>query len=331
MNRRVLRNAVITLSVLAAVAAVTTIVRSGPPPSAIARTDQNLSAGVHTLDLVALETAGNGPARLPRISITLPSGWRGHKGFAVLNLRGSKGGAALPYPWAPNVQPYQGNPLNNPTAVAFPKGLPGLKKAASEKVVAYVRVNNERSWPGYGDVSWQPIPPASARSAITERLAQGRPGSAPGCAELGKLKAVFPAARAVGFTQRHQIMVQAARDPVFPGRCGAFWTTYKGRHGKEMDVMVTLYKASKDVRAALAEPAFGEIHRLSNGARVRTGSFHGAVNGTPSLSTNAVSAFRKLFISSTSISTSMTPVAISVQLRIHRHIENAFARLQVTH
>lgn len=696
MNRRVLRNAVITLSVLAAVAVVTTLVRSGPPPSAIGRTDQNLSAGVHTLDLVALETAGNGPARLPRISITLPSGWRSYGGWVVQKFRGGKEVMAvsfwdvnLVYPtpcrWESRPMVWPGvtvaslastlakQPLRNataptdaalggfhgkylqwsvPTDIAFDekrrsealfpgcdqktfqswtglgwsgdryeqgpgqvdrlwilkvegqrlvvdatylpaatandraeldrvvhsikflsdsprkpasaasdgdhsvklqllrrtqrtvrngewiaystappgdpnapgphgpygsdvfmtragahsklvagrgsrgeiwnvcpafspngrllafarkapagstivvvrvglhgpigggrlvlkvpgsqgrcprwssnssrlayldrgrvvvRGLDGSRRHptagdptihdfdrnkaeipsptgdliarsgpapnygivvsrpdglarriikddppsyaiagwspdgrklllmrdvgggfrmravsvvppfASETIVAYVRVNNERSWPGYGDVSWQPIPPASARSAHTERLAQGRPGSAPGCAELGKLKAVFPAARAVGFTQRHQIMVQAARDPVFPGRCGAFWTTYKGRHGKEMDVMVTLYKASKDVRAALAEPAFGEIHRLSNGARVRTGSFHGAVNGTPSLSTNAVSAFRKLFISSTSISTSMTPVAISVQLRLHRHIENAFARLQVTH
>jgi Tol biopolymer transport system component len=29
---------------------------------------------------------------------------------------------------------------------------------ASETVVAFARVNDERSWPGYGDVSWQPIP-----------------------------------------------------------------------------------------------------------------------------------------------------------------------------
>jgi hypothetical protein len=173
---------------------------------------------------------------------------------------------------------------------------------------------------------------ASAWSAQTERLAQGRLAIAPGCVELGKLKAVFPAARAVGFTQRHQIMVQKARAPVFPGRCGAFWTTYKGDHGKTTDVIVTLYKASKDVGAALTEsPYLGAIHRLSNGARVRTGSSHGSVNGTPSSSTDALSAFRKLFIESTSISASMTPVANSVQLRIHRQIENAFARLQVTH
>jgi Tol biopolymer transport system component len=29
---------------------------------------------------------------------------------------------------------------------------------ASKTVVAYVRVNNARSWPHYGDVSWQPLP-----------------------------------------------------------------------------------------------------------------------------------------------------------------------------
>ena len=27
----------------------------------------------------------------------------------------------------------------------------------STTVVAYVSVNNQRSWPGYGDVSWQPM------------------------------------------------------------------------------------------------------------------------------------------------------------------------------
>jgi probable HAF family extracellular repeat protein len=87
MNRKVLRNALITLSVLATVAGVSTIVRSGPHLSPIGRVDKTLSAGLHSMDLVALDTAGTGPARLPRISITLPSGWRSHKGFAVLKVR----------------------------------------------------------------------------------------------------------------------------------------------------------------------------------------------------------------------------------------------------
>jgi hypothetical protein len=28
----------------------------------------------------------------------------------------------------------------------------------STTVVPYVRVNGDRSWPGHGDVSWQPLP-----------------------------------------------------------------------------------------------------------------------------------------------------------------------------
>lgn len=40
---------------------------------------------------------------------------------------------------------------------------------ASETVVAYARVRNARSWPGYGDVSWQPT--ASARRQISESAA----------------------------------------------------------------------------------------------------------------------------------------------------------------
>jgi hypothetical protein len=102
MNSRVLRNAVIALSVLAASALATEIVRSSPPPSPIGRADRILSAGVHTLDLVALETAGNGPARLPRISITLPNGWHSHKGFAVLKFHRRKELMALSF-WDVNL------------------------------------------------------------------------------------------------------------------------------------------------------------------------------------------------------------------------------------
>jgi hypothetical protein len=107
MNRRMLRNAVITLSivtlsVLATIAVVTTIVRSGPPPSPIGRVDKTLAAGVHILDLVALDTDGTGPARLPKISITLPNGWRSHKGFVVLKFHGGKEVMALSF-WDVNL------------------------------------------------------------------------------------------------------------------------------------------------------------------------------------------------------------------------------------
>jgi hypothetical protein len=162
-------------------------------------------------------------------------------------------------------------------------------------------------------------------------VAQGRPGTAIGCMQLSNLKSVFPAGRVVGFTERLQIKVEPARQPVWPGRCGAFWTTYRG-DGKTVDVAVTLYETSKDEGAALAEPRMGAVHALSTGARVRTrGPSSGSVGGTTASSTGVVSAFRNLFIVSTSISTSMTPVLVSVQLRIHRLIENTFARLHATH
>ena len=53
-------------------------------PRPLGRGDRELSAGPHVLDLVALDTAGTGPARLPEIALTLPSGWRSYKGYAVL-------------------------------------------------------------------------------------------------------------------------------------------------------------------------------------------------------------------------------------------------------
>ena len=162
-------------------------------------------------------------------------------------------------------------------------------------------------------------------------VAQGRPGTAIGCTQLGKLKSVFPTAKEVGFVERLQIKVEAARQPVWPGRCGAFWTTYTG-DGRTVDVAVTLYKTSNDVGAALAEPRLGAVHVLSNGARVRTGGpSPGSVGGTAASSTGAVSAFRNLFVDSTSISPSMTSVPVSGQLRIHRLIDNTFARLHATH
>ena len=167
--------------------------------------------------------------------------------------------------------------------------------------------------------------------AANFNVAQARPRTAIGCMLLGNLKSVFPAANAVGFTERLQIKVEPARQPVWPGRCGAFWTTYSGV-GKNVDVAVTLYQTSKDVGAALAEPLAGTVRVLPNGARVRTeGPSAGSVGRTPSSSIGAVSAYRNLFISSTSVSTSTTPVSDTVQLRIHRLIENAFARLHAKH
>jgi hypothetical protein len=56
-------------------------------PAPLGPGHQKLAAGLHVLDLVALDTAGTGPAHLPRIAVTLPGGWRNYEGFAMLKLR----------------------------------------------------------------------------------------------------------------------------------------------------------------------------------------------------------------------------------------------------
>lgn len=152
-----------------------------------------------------------------------------------------------------------------------------------------------------------------------------------GCMQASKLKGVFPGARTAGFAGRDYLKAQGARHPIYPGRCSAFWTTYYVRPGEAVDVSVTLYKSAKDLSAPLAEALIGPVQRASNGARFRTGEGSGSVNGVPSKDTYVQSAYRKIFITGTSISTAGTPVPIRAQLRLQRLIEDAFARTQPAH
>jgi len=139
-----------------------------------------------------------------------------------------------------------------------------------------------------------------------------------GCCRFSQLKGVFPRASAVGFRGRQAIGKRRARSPIFPGRCGAFGTTYYLRYktgGPEMEVSVTLYKAAGDLAAPLAEPAYAGVYTQPNGARVRIGVTGDGVG--------VVSAYRRIFISSDSYS--VAKVSIAEQLRVHRKIEAAFA------
>ena len=172
---------------------------------------------------------------------------------------------------------------------------------------------------------------ASAIAAGSFNDAQGQTRTTIGCMQPSKLKGVFPPARTAGFAGRSHIKVQGARDPIYPGRCSAFWATYSVRPGETVDVVVTLYKSAKDLSAPLAEAAVGPVRRLSNGARVRTFQGSSGVNGAPAKDTYVESAYRKILIQGTSISTAGTPVPIPAQLRLHRLIENAFTRAQATH
>jgi hypothetical protein len=150
------------------------------------------------------------------------------------------------------------------------------------------------------------------------------------CEHLRLLKNVFPRATVVRFQLRRRIAPRSARGPIWPGRCGAFGTTYLGYRGTgaSVDVSVTLYKTRGDLTAPLAEPAYGPVQRPPNGGRVRTGGpLPVSVNGAPGTETGVVSAYRNIFISSVSISLARTPVPISAQLRIHHRIKAAFRAL----
>jgi hypothetical protein len=157
-----------------------------------------------------------------------------------------------------------------------------------------------------------------------------RGGGALGCSQLGKIATLFPTAKAVGFTTRDAVKRAAARQPIWPGWCGrmSFWTTYVGLTGS-VDVRVTLYATPHDVEAALGEPAYGPVWTQPNGSRVRgSGPDAVSVNGAPATHTGVVSAYRNLFVSSTSISLTDEPVSIPVQLRLHRAIQKAFRSLR---
>ena len=159
-------------------------------------------------------------------------------------------------------------------------------------------------------------------------LAHARPYGATRCAQLSRLKSVFPSARSIGFLDRHRIRVQEARAPIWSGRCGAFWTTYEGM-GASIDLSITLYATPHDVLAPLAEPLVGTVRVLPNGARVRT---HGpdptSVNNTPGSVTWVLSAYRNVFISSNSTSVGPPPVTVARQLSIHRRLYAAARSLR---
>lgn len=159
-------------------------------------------------------------------------------------------------------------------------------------------------------------------------VAPALPNADKTCTHLGGLKAVLPQATTVGFRVRQAIRPQAARAPIWPGRCGGFWTTYEGS-GAPIDVSVALYETPRAVAAPLAEPGPGPIRVLRNGARVRvfSGEVCRANYSDPGCvpagrSTVVVSAYRRIFIHSTSVG--KTPASSAAQLRLHRAIQAAF-------
>lgn len=150
------------------------------------------------------------------------------------------------------------------------------------------------------------------------------------CSQLNEIASIFPVAKRVGFIKRDAIKRERARGIIWPGWCGrrSWWTTYTARTA-DVDVSVALYASAHDVGAALAECACGPVQVQLDGSRVRMlGPVAVYVNGVSASNTVVISAYRNLFISSTSISTAKTAVPVAAQLRIHRAIEGAFRSLR---
>jgi hypothetical protein len=157
-----------------------------------------------------------------------------------------------------------------------------------------------------------------AVSTPSQSSATAETTKARGCRNFDALKAAFPEASEVGFTERQPIRFQSAREPVWPGRCVGWWTTYsQGSPG--VDVSVTLYETHEQAVAALAEAAYGPVETLSNGALVRKYRGPAAVNGVPKRSVGLVSVYRNVFSSSVSIEDQ--PISLSAQLTLHRSID----------
>jgi hypothetical protein len=138
-----------------------------------------------------------------------------------------------------------------------------------------------------------------------------------GCTKFKALKAVFPEASAVGFSARAPVRRAPRRAPVWPGRCGGWWTTYDGSEG--VDITVTLYKTHEQALVALAEPAFGPVEKLGNGALARTFRAGASVDGAPKQSTGFASVYRNVFSSSLSIADE--PISLAAHERLHRRID----------
>ena len=139
-----------------------------------------------------------------------------------------------------------------------------------------------------------------------------------GCEKFEALKTAFPEASEVAFAERESIKRQGKRSPVWPGRCGAWWTTYR-QGSARVDVSLTLYKTHEQALVALEEPAYGPVERLSTGALVRTNRSPASVDGVPKKSASVVSVYRNVFYSSTSIEDE--PISVSAQIRLHRRID----------
>jgi hypothetical protein len=161
--------------------------------------------------------------------------------------------------------------------------------------------------------------------AATATVAFALSSGAPGCAKFAALKGAFPKASAVGFTARQPVSRAASlRNPVWPGTCAKWFTAYR-RGSARVEVRLTLFKTHKQALVALAEPAYGPVERLSNGALVRKYRGAASVDGVMKQYGGVASVYRNVFIGSVSIADKAIP--LPAQIRLHRHIYAGVLRL----
>jgi hypothetical protein len=163
-----------------------------------------------------------------------------------------------------------------------------------------------------------------ATLAATATVGSALPSRAPGCATFAALKGAFPTARAAGFTARQPVVRGQVRGTIWPGTCARWFTRYR-RPSAGVDISMTLYKTHKQAVAALSEPAYGAVERLSNGALVRKDRAKTSVNGVTKQYAGVDSVYRNVLIGSVSIADKA--ISLPAQIRLHREIDSGVLRL----
>jgi len=149
------------------------------------------------------------------------------------------------------------------------------------------------------------------------------------CGKFEALKAAFPEASEVAFTERESIGPYGQRGTAWPGRCAGWRTTYSVGSA-EVEIAMTLYKTHKQALTALAEPALGPVEKLSNGALVRKRRGRISIAGVPARHWLVASVYRNVFSISTSTAPSSTadkPISLSAQIALHRRFHEGVLAL----
>ena len=147
-------------------------------PHLLGRRDRHLPAGVYLLDLAALDTTPAGRAHLPKIAITLPSGWQGYQGFAVTKDRGLTGVMGLSF-W--DVDQVYGTPCRWKSKGMVDPGttIGGLAAALSRQPLRNARLQRTSFW----QARWASTSACRCRDTSTSRTAtRGTSRAGPGLA-----------------------------------------------------------------------------------------------------------------------------------------------------